>query len=50
MKAKPIKYESPNTTELVLVNLTNPLMQGSTRVYPLSSSEAFDDEFGSIGW
>jgi hypothetical protein len=49
MKTKTIEYESPKTTVLALVNLS-PLMEGSTRVYPLSSSEAFDDEFGSIGW
>lgn len=49
MKTKTIEYESPKTTVLALVNLS-PLMEGSTRAYPLSSSEAFDDEFESIGW
>ncbi len=49
MKTKTIEYKSPEAAVLALVNLY-PLMEGSTRVYPLSSSEAFDDEFESIGW
>ncbi len=49
MKTKQNNYEAPQT-QVFLVSITHPLLDSSSRVYPLSSSESFDSDFESIGW